>query len=200
MILMKQLYRKRKSKFALILLSVFGCTCFLLSQFLYLLRLNEDTSQINRESQQHHKQNVAINKIMSKWNESKHSKLVKDKDGNTVSLRGTNSRDIGKYLPNLRGNFICIASKKEIDFLKINDNYCDCPLDGSDEPGTNACNNGVFYCEVSSKKFPAKIASYKVNDGVCDCCDGSDEWSGISLHDTSANNQPSLQGACLNRC
>lgn len=154
MILMKQLYRKRKSKFVLLLLSVFGCTCFLLSQFLYLLRLNEDTSQINRESQQHHKQNVAINKIMSKWNESKHSKLVKDKDGNTVSLRGTNSQDIGKYLPNLRGNFICIASKKEIDFLKINDNYCDCPLDGSDEPGTNACNNGVFYCEVSSKKFP----------------------------------------------
>lgn len=26
-------------------------------------------------------------------------------------------------------------------------------------------------------KFAAKIPSYKVNDGHCDCCDGSDEWA-----------------------
>lgn len=151
MIWMKQLYKKKVNY--IFLLTVIGCTCFLLSQFLYLSRLNKDTSQINHSSN-HHKQNVAINKIMSKWNESKHSKLVKDKDGNSVSLRGTHSRDIVKYLPNVRGNFVCITSKEEIDYFKINDNYCDCPLDGSDESGTNACNNGVFYCEMSSKRFP----------------------------------------------
>lgn len=158
------------------MVGILGGTCYLFSQFLYLLLLNEDTSQVNRLSS-HHRQHAAINKIMSKWNNSKHSKLVKDKDGNVVSLRGIHSRDIGKYLPNVRGNFICIMSKEEIDYFKINDDYCDCPLDGSDEPGTNACNNGIFYCEVPSKNFPAKIASFKVNDGVCDCCDGSDEWS-----------------------
>lgn len=25
------------------------------------------------------------------------------------------------------------------------------------------------------------IPSYKVNDGYCDCCDGSDEWAEVKL-------------------
>lgn len=29
--------------------------------------------------------------------------------------------------------------------------------------------------------FLEKIPSYKVNDGYCDCCDGSDEWAEILL-------------------
>ncbi|KAK2583347.1 hypothetical protein KPH14_009345 [Odynerus spinipes] len=50
---------------------------------------------------------------------------------------------------------------------------------GSDEPGTNACNNGTFNCETSSLKFKGNVPSYKVNDGYCDCCDGSDEWAEV---------------------
>lgn len=33
-----------------------------------------------------------------------------------------------------------------------------------------------FYCTYQSENGPSDIVSYKVNDGICDCCDGSDEW------------------------
>lgn len=98
-----------------------------------------------------------------------------------MSLRGTRDQDLSRYLPNARGKFVCFPSETEIDFTKINDDYCDCTLDGSDEPGTNACNNGTFHCEVPSTKFAIQVPSYKVNDGYCDCCDGSDEWAEVLL-------------------
>lgn len=31
------------------------------------------------------------------------------------------------------------------------------------------------------EQVPIKIPSYKVNDGYCDCCDGSDEWAEVKL-------------------
>uniref|UniRef100_A0A2C9LUN2 Glucosidase 2 subunit beta n=1 Tax=Biomphalaria glabrata TaxID=6526 RepID=A0A2C9LUN2_BIOGL len=73
--------------------------------------------------------------------------------------------------------FRCISTGKRIPMDHINDDYCDCE-DGSDEPGTSACNNGLFYCENKSYKGNY-IMSTRVNDGICDCCDGSDEYDGI---------------------
>ncbi|CAD5111144.1 DgyrCDS481 [Dimorphilus gyrociliatus] len=68
-----------------------------------------------------------------------------------------------------------VPSPISIERDKINDDYCDCP-DGSDEPGTSACSNGIFFCE--NKGFvPTKLVSSRVNDGICDCCDGSDEYA-----------------------
>lgn len=59
----------------------------------------------------------------------------------------------------------------------VNDNYCDC---GDDEPETNACSfysSDLFHCK--SKVFTnQRIPLSRVDDGICDCCDGSDESIG----------------------
>lgn len=81
--------------------------------------------------------------------------------------------------------FTCLASKEKIEGSRVNDDYCDC-RDGSDEPGTAACASVVtlsdyaeertqgFYCANRGHKSKF-ISNSFVNDGVCDCCDGSDE-------------------------
>ncbi|OBZ84397.1 Glucosidase 2 subunit beta [Choanephora cucurbitarum] len=79
------------------------------------------------------------------------------------------------YQPTKENTWTCLDGSQVIPFKAINDDYCDCP-DGSDEPGTSACANGVFYCQ-NQGHLPVYIKSSAVNDGVCDeaCCDGSDE-------------------------
>ncbi|KAL8618618.1 hypothetical protein ACOMHN_015728 [Nucella lapillus] len=72
------------------------------------------------------------------------------------------------------GEFTCLDSKEIIPWNFVNDDYCDCK-DGTDEPGTAACSNGVFFCENQGHRG-MYLTSSKVNDGVCDCCDGSDEY------------------------
>ncbi len=44
--------------------------------------------------------------------------------------------------------------------------------------GTSACLNGVFYCRNKGHEVKI-IKSMYVDDGVCDCCDGSDEPAGV---------------------
>ena len=51
----------------------------------------------------------------------------------------------------------------------INDDYCDCTGDGSDEYLTSACSfvsNSMFTCENKGYKS-VRIFSSRVNDGVC---------------------------------
>lgn len=64
-------------------------------------------------------------------------------------------------LYSIQRNFQCLDGSKIIPFLQVNDDYCDCP-DGSDEPGTEACYNGIFYCanEGHTSKI---ISSSRVN-------------------------------------
>lgn len=92
-------------------------------------------------------------------------------------IRGIHEQESRFYTPSRENKFTCIRSLEVIDFQKVNDDFCDC-LDGSDEPGTSACPNGLFFCanQIDLKNFRKAVHSSKVNDGICDCCDGSDEW------------------------
>ncbi|CAH8595244.1 unnamed protein product [Dicrocoelium dendriticum] len=71
--------------------------------------------------------------------------------------------------------FTCIDGSATIAWHKVNDDSCDCS-DGSDEPGTPACENGLFFCSDVQYKS-VSLSSAFVNDGYCDCCDGSDEYN-----------------------
>jgi hypothetical protein len=77
-----------------------------------------------------------------------------------------------------------------LDPSMLNDDYCDCEEDGSDEPGTAACshvqNQHVHFMCKNTFHLPTQLHTSKVNDGVCDCCDGSDEFQ--------------FEGLCENTC
>ncbi|ODQ53776.1 hypothetical protein SAICODRAFT_43226, partial [Saitoella complicata NRRL Y-17804] len=90
--------------------------------------------------------------------------------------RGVPKSKASLYLPSPDGSFTCLDNSKTIPFSRVNDDYCDCP-DGSDEPGTSACENGKFHC-MNRGHVPGWLSSSRVGDGICDydvCCDGSDE-------------------------
>jgi len=94
--------------------------------------------------------------------------------------------------------FTCLRSGETLPRARINDDFCDC-ADGTDEPGTAACENGVFHCR--GLDLPAS----KVRDGVCDCCDGSDEvgFVGEARFRLPEHVQRSLgrfQAPCPSRC
>uniref|UniRef100_U5EVN3 Glucosidase 2 subunit beta n=1 Tax=Corethrella appendiculata TaxID=1370023 RepID=U5EVN3_9DIPT len=91
-----------------------------------------------------------------------------------ISPRGIKLNHSNFYKPT-SDKFVCLDGKKIIDFVNINDDYCDCE-DGSDEPGTAACQDGIFHC-VNAGHKSLNIPSSRVNDGICDCCDASDEYS-----------------------
>ncbi len=72
---------------------------------------------------------------------------------------------LSKYAPLKSNTWRCLDGSKEIPWTALNDDFCDC-LDGSDEPGTSACSNGIFYCQ-NAGHVGAFIPSSRVNDGLC---------------------------------
>ncbi|KAG7349853.1 glucosidase II [Nitzschia inconspicua] len=82
---------------------------------------------------------------------------------------------------------------QEIPTEWMNDGYCDCPIDGADEPNTDACSGSQFWpgivTEDSSRRTAPvfvcpqqpnlKLPLSRLDDGICDCCDGTDEPNGI---------------------
>lgn len=87
--------------------------------------------------------------------------------------RGVSLAKASLYSPTK--DFTCFDGTVTIPYNYVNDDYCDC-FDGSDEPGTSACLNGVFHCTNAGHR-PLNIPSSRINDGVCDCCDGTDEYA-----------------------
>eukprot|EP00798_Chlamydomonas_sp_ICE-L_P030839 gene30839-35878_t len=92
-----------------------------------------------------------------------------------VRIRGLDPSLAHSY-SNMHGIFNCLDHSKKIPYSQVNDNYCDCP-DGSDEPGTSACANGIFFC-LNRGYVPITLSASFVDDGICDCCDGADEAPG----------------------
>lgn len=69
-----------------------------------------------------------------------------DPDRDAITLvRGVRREDLARYVPNANHTFRCWRSGELLNEWKVNDDYCDCE-DRSDEPSTNACVGGVFYC------------------------------------------------------
>ena len=76
----------------------------------------------------------------------------------------------------------------------MNDEYCDCWYTGEDEPATSACSHvhpsqvpstedhssSWFHCSTKTGHERDVILRSRVSDGICDCCDGSDERTGPS--------------------
>lgn len=73
-------------------------------------------------------------------------------------------------------NLLLLLSLAEAGRAKVveNDNFCD---DGKDEWATSACSyftTDLFTCgnkDVGQRLFPSRVG-----DGICDCCDGTDEF------------------------
>jgi hypothetical protein len=102
-----------------------------------------------------------------------------------VFVHGTSEDDDRRRIVGQHSRFHCPLTSAGsphqqglLDYFVINDGYCDCPGSGFDEPGTSACaglassGEPLFFCGAQDGRH---IFSSRVEDGICDCCDGSDE-------------------------
>jgi protein kinase C substrate 80K-H len=105
---------------------------------------------------------------------SGHGKVVHPVVEDSHAIRGLPDHMIPLYQKEF---FVCDNGKTVLKPGQINDEYCDCK-DGKDEPGTSACSHGTFYCRNKGYKI-ISIPSSRVDDGICDCCDASDELPGM---------------------
>jgi protein kinase C substrate 80K-H len=87
--------------------------------------------------------------------------------------------------------FTCADGTEQLPVAFVNDDYCDC-RDGSDEPRTGACagrravTTTTATAAAAAERFvcvdagggsrdAGSVPASHVRDGICDCCDGSDE-------------------------
>lgn len=192
-------FYKQKFKMSLLCVILMGFI-FMCYQFFYLTELSDSTKPktLTILESSHDKNNINKNKLILKLSTAE--SVVRTVLRFVYFLmrccffiiqidfyRGISLKHYDNYIPSLNNTFKCLENELEIKFERVNDDFCDCD-DGSDEPSTNACFNGVFYCKYQKRHITGRgrdvsIPSSRVNDRICDCCDGSDEWNGeIGFH------------------
>ncbi|KAM3956298.1 uncharacterized protein ACR2FA_009749 [Aphomia sociella] len=186
-------YKKEKN---LIILTVCTVISFIFYQLYCFLMITSETN--------------AGNKLIPIINHASltdlHLRTEEDKYINDNGIiRGVYYLSMPRYRPD-SNVFKCLNSEQRIPYEQLNDDFCDC-VDGTDEPSTNACDNGTFYCDTQYQGKPTslnKIPSGKVNDGICDCCDGSDEWIHSKdqklLSQSNSRHYRKYVSKCLNTC
>lgn len=150
--------------------------CFILYQLYFFLTITSETGFNDRII------SVMDHQEIEWLKESAPKHIIKSESDKFINnngvIRGVLHSTMSKYRPDTNNNFKCLTNNQWIPFEQVNDDYCDCE-DGTDEPSTNACLNGTFFCDTQHSGKPISfnsVPSDKVNDGICDCCDGSDEW------------------------
>lgn len=100
------------------------------------------SGKVEAGAQQQPKQKGEVNQVhFERGKERKKGKPLLS--GRIIGVRPS---DLHLYQDQQRTAFKCFTTSKKISWDKVNDDYCDCPLDGSDEPSTSACMSGKFYC------------------------------------------------------
>lgn len=91
---------------------------------------------------------------LSESHKSSHTEIV---------IRGMTADDSSELLRRINSTGLyCEDGTIKVTLSKLNDEFCDCPSDGLDEPGTSACANSHFWC---GKEDDSYIFSSRVNDG-----------------------------------
>jgi hypothetical protein len=126
------------------------------------------------------------------YNENKNEKDINEV--NVIAKESKNALYLKKCNSNIRSSYAYDKNEKSL----INDDFCDC-ITGEDETETAACSyllvgEAKFSCKSNKKHyadnentknekltgvFPERIQYTflsRVNDGICDCDDGSDEY------------------------
>lgn len=157
-----------KKKKNVIILTVCMVLCFILYQLYFFLTIASEATKPNRVIPVFDHEKVNDNYLRSEDDKFLNNEGI---------IKGVFYAHMPKYRPDSNHDFKCLKSEQRIPFENLNDDFCDCE-DGTDEPSTNACVNGTFYCDTQHHKkvIVNQVPSGKVNDGICDCCDGSDEW------------------------
>jgi alpha-glucosidase len=165
----KPFYKRKLFMFFVLLL--LSSIMFLAYQLYFVGQLATATEMLITENQANQVHN---SKLVNK-------KLVEVNSKREI-VKGTRIRDIDSYSRVYADQkFKCLDKSKEIDWEKLNDDFCDC-LDGSDETFTNACANGKFYCTKQLRHKTGRgqdvwAPTSRINDGICDCkLDCSDEF------------------------
>jgi hypothetical protein len=138
------------------------------------------------------KQSLGTIKINENENDDKSFNDINEV--NVIATESKNALYLEKCNINIKSSYEYEKNEKSL----INDDFCDC-ITGEDETETAACSyllvgEGKFSCKSNKKHFadngntkekklieifPERIQYIflsRVNDGICDCHDGSDEY------------------------